>query len=189
MQKTNGQELFWLEERNHRVRVWSSYLLKLESNSMKECFQSCFEDCLSTSGLYGRCMNGLHFLSLPGLTYPSRPAQSFKWNWKLMLELLQIVVYDLHHLYDVYGWCLDNQNSRCSSQTMNSNLMAVLQACWIWHVILSFSLICVNFKIQTSFKWILKHIRHQFDQSFSLIFKNASFHHFELWFMKFEKVE
>ena len=126
MQKTNGQEFFWFESRNHRVRVWGSYLLKLESNSGFKCFQLSFCDCLSTNDLYGRCMNGLHIMSLPGSSYPSRPAYGSNWNLKSMLELLQIVAEGLHHVYDVCWWCLNDQNTNCSSQPMNLKFKAVL---------------------------------------------------------------
>ena len=134
MQKQNGQEFFSFESRNHGVWVWGSYLLKLESNFGFKCFQLWFCDCLSTNGLYGRCMNGLHIMSLPGSSYPSRPAYGSNWNLKSMLELLQIVVKGLHHVYDVCWWCLDEEISICSGQSMDSKFKAVLASLWTWNV-------------------------------------------------------
>ena len=58
--------------------VSCSYLLKLESNSGFQCFQLCSNDCLSFIGLCGRCMSGLHFMSLLELIWPSRPAYNSK---------------------------------------------------------------------------------------------------------------
>jgi hypothetical protein len=48
--------------------------LKLESNSMEECFQLSSNDCLSINGLYGSCMSGLLASNHPGSLQPSPPA-------------------------------------------------------------------------------------------------------------------
>src|ERR1044072_1703950 len=56
VQKQNGQAIFELEVRNYEVQSLSSYLLKLRSNSLKECFQKLFDDGWSTTEPYGRCL-------------------------------------------------------------------------------------------------------------------------------------
>ena len=62
----------------------------------------------------------------PGSCYPSPPAQSKNGSSISGKKLLQLVAIDLHHVYDVHGWCLDDQNTKCSSQTMNLKFKAVL---------------------------------------------------------------
>ena len=54
--------------------VSCSYLLKLESNSMKKCFQLSSNDCFSINGLYGSCMSGLLASNHPRSIQPSPPA-------------------------------------------------------------------------------------------------------------------
>ena len=74
---------------------------------MEEWFQLSSNDCLSINGLYVSCMSGLLASNHPGSIQPSPPAYSSNENWKSMLDLLQIVADDLHHVYDVHGRCLD----------------------------------------------------------------------------------
>ena len=52
-------------------------------------------------------MSGLHFMSLLELLHPSQPASTENGTLIPGLEVLQLVVDDLHHVYDVHGWCLD----------------------------------------------------------------------------------
>ena len=75
---------------------------------MLECFQLLFLAHLSFIGMYGCCEDSLLALNLIQSPHPSQPAVSSTGNSKLMLMQLQIVVIDLHHVYDVYGSCLNH---------------------------------------------------------------------------------
>ena len=53
-------------------------------------------------------MSGLLASNHPGSIQPSQPASALNVNSNYGLKVLQMAAYDLHHLYDVYGWCLDD---------------------------------------------------------------------------------
>ena len=141
----------------------------MKSKKVIECFQNLFYDCCSIIGLCGSCRNGLLALNHLELLQPSPPASTENGTSILMLSMLQLVVMDLHHPYDVHGWCLSDWNTSYFSLAMNSKHKAVLASKMTWNVILNSSLAYVDFSVQTSFMLILEHIRHQFDQRFSLI--------------------
>ena len=87
--------------------VSNSYLFKLRSKMVLECFQNWFCDCYSIIGLCGRCEDGLLASNHLGSCYPSPPAQSKNGASISGLELLQMLAIDLHHVYDVHGSCLN----------------------------------------------------------------------------------
>ena len=66
-------------------------------------FQNLFYDCCSIIGLCGSCRNGLLALNHLELLQPSPPASTENGTSNSMLNLLQLVVDDLHHVYDVHG--------------------------------------------------------------------------------------
>src|ERR1051325_11367530 len=82
---------------------------------MQTCFQLLFLDHLSFIGMYGCCEDSWLALNLLQSLHPSQPAIISKQNSKLMLMELQLAVLVLNHLYDVYGLCMDDQNSKESS--------------------------------------------------------------------------
>ena len=96
-----------------------------------------------------------------------------KWNSNPCLEVLQFKKADLYHSYEMYGWCLNDQNTTSSSKISVLKFKAVFASFEIWKAILVFSDSCVDFKFQTSYILILRHVRHQFSHGFSQVLKNA----------------
>ena len=66
--------------------VWVTYLFKLKSKFLLKCFQLLFDDCYSTTGPYGRCLNAMLALKWSGTLYPSPTVATWCefriWGWR-----------------------------------------------------------------------------------------------------------